>query len=249
MALLICNRKEYISNMKVKDKMIDLQQGDCLELMQKVPDKSVDLVVTDPPYDVHAGHGGGAFGNRDEFSDILSMSDGINNNVLDMLCRKMKKINIYMFCSQKQILNLIDYFFVKRKCNWNLLTWHKTNPVPACNNKYLSDTEYIFFAREKGVPVYGDYATKHTFWVTPNNAKEKQLYGHPTVKPQTILHDLVYNSSQEQQIVMDPFMGSGSTGVACINTNRDFIGMELDEEYFKIAEQRINEAQRNVELF
>ena len=79
--------------------------------------------------------------------------------------------------------------------------------------------------------------------------KKKQLYGHPTVKPQTILHDLVYNSSQEQQIVMDPFMGSGSTGVACINTNRDFIGMELDEEYFKIAEQRINEAQRNVELF
>ena len=135
----------------------------------------MDLVVTDPPYDVHAGHGGGAFGNRDEFSDILSMSDGINNNVLDMLCRKMKKINIYMFCSQKQILNLIDYFFVKRKCNWNLLTWHKTNPFPACNNKYLSDTEYIFFAREKGVPVYGDYATKHTFWVTPNNAKEKTI--------------------------------------------------------------------------
>ena len=117
-----------------------LLQGDCLKLMSKLPDKAVDLVVTDPPYDVHAGKGGGAFGNRNSYKEIEFMSNGFNETVLDELMRVMKKTNIYIFCSKKQIPFLIDYFVHKHACNWNLLTWHKTNPVPACNNKYLSDT-------------------------------------------------------------------------------------------------------------
>ena len=168
-----------------------LMQGDCLKLMSKLPDKAVDLVVTDPPYDVHAGKGGGAFGNRNSYKEIEFMSNGFNETVLDELMRVMKKTNIYIFCSQKQIPFLIDYFVHKHACNWNLLTWHKTNHVPACNNKYLSDTEYIFFARAKGVPIYGEYSTKKTYYVTPLNTKEKKLYKHPTVKPQMILKNLI----------------------------------------------------------
>lgn len=134
---------------------------------------------------------------------------------------------------------LLKYFVEGKKCNWNLLTWHKTNPVPACNNKYLSDTEYILFFREKGVKINGDYSSKKTYYVTPLNQKEKKLYEHPTVKPVDILNNLIINSSLENDVILDPFMGSGSTGVACKNLNRNFIGIELDENYFSIAKERI----------
>ncbi len=216
-----------------------IAHGDCLSLMKKLPDNSIDLVVTDPPYDVHAGKGGGAFGNRSSFKEIDFMSNGFDKSILDELIRVMKKVNIYIFCSQKQIPLLINYFAVENNCNWNLLTWHKTNPVPACKNKYLSDTEFIFFAREKGVPILGEYKTKKTYYVTPLNTKEKKLYNHPTVKPQEILQNLIVNSSNENDIVLDPFMGSGSTGVAAINNKRRFIGIELNKEYVKTATDRI----------
>lgn len=216
-----------------------IAHGDCLSLMKKLPDNSIDLVVTDPPYDVHAGKGGGAFGNRSSFKEIDFMSNGFDKSILDELIRVMKKVNIYIFCSQKQIPLLINYFAVENKCNWNLLTWHKTNPVPACKNKYLSDTEFIFFAREKGVPILGEYKTKKTYYVTPLNTREKKLYNHPTVKPQEILQNLIVNSSNENDIVLDPFMGSGSTGVAALNNKRRFIGIELNKEYVKTATDRI----------
>jgi DNA modification methylase len=106
----------------------------------------------------------------------------------------------------------------------------------------LTDTEYILFFREKGVKVYGTYETKKTYYVTPTNQKEKKLYGHPTIKPQEILKNLIVNSTTENGVVLDCFMGSGSTGVACVNTNRNFIGIEIDEGYFNIAKKRIEEA-------
>lgn len=221
--------------------MIDLRNGDCIEVMKQIPDGSVDLVVTDPPYDVHAGKGGGCFGNRQAYSDIEFMSDGFSEATLDELCRVMKKINIYLFCSQKQIIPLLDYFVGKKKCNWNLLTWHKTNPVPACGNKYLTDTEYILFFREKGVKISGEYKTKFTYYVTPLNTADKKLYGHPTIKPVEILQNLIVNSSSPGDVVLDPFMGSGSTGIACNNTGRNFIGIELDKGYFDTAKARIGE--------
>lgn len=210
--------------------------------MRHLKDKSIDLVVTDPPYDVYAGKGGGAFGHRSSFQEIEFMSNGFDESVLDELIRVMKKINIYIFCSQKQIPFLFHYFHEQHGCNWNLLTWHKTNPVPACKNKYLSDTEYIFFAREKGVPVNGEYKTKKTYYVTPLNTKEKKIYNHPTVKPQLILNNLIINSSAEDGVVLDPFMGSGSTGVAAIKNDRRFIGFEIIQEYVETAQHRVKEA-------
>ena len=72
--------------------------------------------------------------------------------------------------------------------------------------------------------------------------KEKKLYGHPTIKPQEILKNLIVNSTVENDVVLDCFMGSGSTGVACVNLKRNFIGIELEEKYFKIAKERIQAA-------
>lgn len=217
-----------------------LYQGDCLEVMKDIEDGSVDLIVTDPPYEI-ATTGAGMYKQADKqyVKELNGMKDGFSEEVLDELCRVMKKINIYFFCSQKQIIPLLDYFVKKKKCNWNILSWHKTNPIPACGNKYLTDTEFILFFREKGVKVYGSFDTKRTWYATPLNQSDKKKYGHPTVKPLSILENLVMNSSQEGEVVLDCFMGSGSTGVACLNTNRDFIGIELDEGYFSIAKERI----------
>ena len=136
-----------------------LRNCDCIDGMRKLPDGSVDLVITDPPYKIETS-GGSFVGKRDVFKDIDFMSDGLTVEQLNEICRVMKKINIYIFCSKKQIPFLYDYFVNKKKCNWDLLTLHKTNPVPACNNKYLSDTQYIMFFREKGVKLGGTFDTK-----------------------------------------------------------------------------------------
>lgn len=136
---------------------------------------------------------------------------------------------------------MLDYFVKGKKCNWNLLTWHKVNPVPACGNKYLTDTEFILFFREKGVKIYGTFNTKFTYYVTPLNQTDKKKYGHPTIKPINIVNNLIVNSSLENGIVFDPFLGSGTTAVAAIECGRNFIGYELNPDYYEICNKRIEE--------
>lgn len=227
-----------------------IRQGDCMELMKRIPDKSIDLIVTDPPYEIVTS-GGGLYTNKDKqyVKELNFIKNGYNEEILDEMIRILKKVNIYIFCSQKQIHKLLDYFLknknnidhilYKRQINWNLLTWHKTNPVPACGNKYLTDTEYILFFREKGVKIYGSFDTKKTHYETPLNQKDKKLYRHPTCKPVDILKNFIVNSTNENDSVLDPFMGSGSTGEACLLTNRKFIGIELEEKYFNISKERL----------
>lgn len=103
----------------------------------------------------------------------------------------------------------------------------------------MSDTEFCLFFRERGVRIYGDFRSKFTYYVTPKNLKDKKKYNHPTVKPLDITRNFIINSSNEGDVVLDCFMGSGTTGVACKQLNRNFIGIELDETYFKIAKERI----------
>lgn len=215
---------------------------DCLEGMKLIPNNTIDLVVTDPPYLIETS-GAGIYKQADKqyVKELNDMKDGFSTQVLDELCRIMKKINIYFFCSQKQIIPLLDYFVKGKKCNWNLLTWHKTNPVPACGNKYLTDTEFILFFRERGVRVYGEFNTKFTYYVTPLNQKDKKSYGHPTIKPINIVKNLIVNSSLENGLVFDPFMGSGTTAVAAIECGRNYLGYELNPDYYGICNKRIEE--------
>ena len=215
---------------------------DCLEGLKKIPDKSIDLSVTDPPYEIETT-GAGLYKQTDKqyIKELNSMKDGFSKEILDELCRVLKKINIYLFCSQKQIIPLLDYFVKGKKCNYNIISWHKTNPIPACGNKYLTDTEFILFFRERGVKIYGEFHTKFTYYLTPLNQKDKKLYGHPTVKPLNIVRNFIINSSLPGDIVLDPFMGSGTTAVACLETDRHFIGFETNEDYYNIALSRINE--------
>ena len=225
----------------IKTDRYELYKGDCLEVMKSIPDKSIDLVIIDPPYEIKTMKGGWTIGKRKYEDEVSVMIDGFSEEILNLLCTKMKKINIYIYCSKLQLPKLLNYF-INKKCNYEILTYHKTNPTPLCGNTYLPDTEYVVFAREKGVKIYGEYKTKFKYYTDKVNKKDKKLYKHPTCKPIPFLQNHIINSSNEDDIILDCFMGSGSTGVAALNTNRKFIGIELDENYFNIAKERIEES-------
>jgi len=249
--------------------------GDCYKLIKEIPDKSIDLIITDPPYQFcMGGKGKSKLGSRkfkqkieiynldtertkengkNEESERLRIisntlangkntqfiSKGITNDILDEMVRVLKKINIYIRCNKEQLRQLIDYFD-DLGCFIDLLSWHKTNPIPTCNDTYLPDTEYLIFAREKGVKLNGCYDTKHKYYVSEINVSDKKLYDHPTIKPLNIIKNLVINSSNENDVILDPFIGSGTTAVACKELGRNYIGFELNEHFHQIAVDRVN---------
>ena len=191
---------------------------DCYKAIKNIPDKSIDLIVTDPPYEIVAGGGGGAFGveNRDYHNAVSKkLNYGIDNSILDECVRVLKKINIYLWCNKTQLRQYLDYFD-NLDCNIDLLVWCKANPIPTCNNKYLSDIEYCVYAAEKGLGLGGNYSTKHKYYVSNLNRKDKDLYEHPTIKPLKLIKNFIINSSKEGEVILDPFMGSGTTAVATL---------------------------------
>ena len=218
---------------------------DCLQGMRALPDGCVDLCVTDPPYQFKGTTGGGAFGSlkddgkgRAYHAELFPMSQGFATDVLEEACRLCRIPNLYVFCNKDLLPQLLDYA-VRRKLNFDLLARHKTNPTPTCSNKYLSDTEYIVFMRGKGARVYGTYETKRKYWLQPVNTDDKKRYGHPTIKPLNIIRQLIVNSSREGGVVLDPFMGSGTTAVAALQEGRHYIGFELSKEYCDTAARRL----------
>ena len=215
---------------------------DCLEGMKALPDGCVDLCVMDPPYELQQHNGAGAFGrkNREYHQGIDHLQSGVSNDVLKECLRVCKKPNMYVFCSKDQLPQLLN-FALFHKLKYDLLTWHKTNPVPTCNNKYLSDTEYIVFMRN-GANLYGTYETKRKYFITPTNTEDKKRWGHPTIKPLNIIRQLIVNSSQLGGVILDPFMGSGTTAVAAIKEDRHYLGFEIDKGYYETATKRILEA-------
>lgn len=231
--------------MDCKDENTWLMQGDCLERMKEIPDDSVDLIVTDPPYDIKNTKAGGESAlakSMQVMNDQIKnakLVNGFDEKILDELVRVNKNINICIFCNKAQLPMYMEYFVTKLGCSFDLIKWVKTNAMPTFNNKYLSDTEYCFYARKKGYCNPESYSDASTLFQAPINIKDKKLYGHPTIKPVELIGKLIRNSSKIDQTVLNPFLGSGTTGVAAKNLNRKFIGIELDEGYFDIAKNRI----------
>lgn len=246
---------------------------DCYEAIKKIPDKSIDLVIIDPPYEYTTGGKGKnqegeykklferKYANREELEkftneglksknriveykkanryEIMPISSGFDYSLLDILDKKMKHIYIYIWCSKWQVEPLLKHY-IDKGCNFDILTWHRTNPLPTMNNTYANDTEYCIMAREKGTYLGGTYETKRKYYVSKSNTEDKDLYEHPTIKPLNIIKNLIINSSKEGDIVLDTFMGSGTTAVACKELGRNFIGFELNPKYCKIAQDRLN---------
>lgn len=219
---------------------------DCYKWIKTLPNKSIDLIMTDPPYLIENTNGGrnsklakSIKGVNSELANGI-FTEGINIEILDEFMRVMKKPNIYIWCNHKQIPMYLNFFVEKHKCKFDIIIWHKTNPVPCFSNKYLTDKEYCLYFRKGGLCNPQNYKEATTVYHLPINISDKKLFNHPTIKPLEIIKTLIKNSSLEEDVILDPFIGSGTTAIACKELNRNFIGCEIDKNYYKIAIDRLN---------
>lgn len=134
----------------------------------------------------------------------------------------------------------LNYFVIDKKCNFDIIIWHKNNAVPLFNGKYLTDKEYCLYFRKNSYCCPKNYEYAKTVYEIPINIKDKKDYNHPTIKPIEIIKKLILNSSHEGDLIFDPFLGSGTTAVACKQLNRQYIGFEIDKQYYDIANNRLN---------
>lgn len=207
---------------------------------------TVDLIVTDPPYDIPTLNKSKMYNNKGINLQNLNQSNLTGSYAIEKFANQVNElqrgnINAYFWCNKKQIPEYLTVYVDFLNCYFDILSWHKTNALPNFHNKYLSDTEYCLYFR-KGRPGRcwpQSYEDAKTYWLESINATDKKLWGHPTIKPINIIEKLIRNSSKEKQMVFDPFMGSGTTGVACKRLNRNFIGGDLDGHWVTIAKERI----------
>jgi len=218
--------------------------GDAYELIKQIPDKSIDLIYTDPPYHFKSKTlGKGMFmgkNKREPYQDMrnTNLLDGIDNSILTEFVRVLKRINIYIWCNKAQILDYLN-FFKKLDCNFEILTWHKINPVPMISNIFLPDTEYCLYFREKGLSLNGGYELKSKYYLSAINQRDKELFSHPTIKPLDLVKRHILHSTHQNDVILDPFIGSGTTAVACKELNRNYIGIEIYPKWYKVAVDRL----------
>ena len=224
--------------------MIKLNNGDSIEYIKGLKDNSVDAVITDPPYNISKdnnfksmGRSGIDFGDWDK---AFNQYDWI-----ELVAPKVKKGgNVVIFNDWRnlgEIAATLESLGFEVK---DMIRWEKSNPMPRNRDRrFIVDYEVAIWAVKKG--------GKWTFnrlnetydrplinsGLTPKSEKEGN--GHPTQKPVGVMEWLIEHLTNENNVVFDPFMGSGSTGVACKNMNRSFIGSELEKEYFNISKKRI----------
>jgi DNA modification methylase len=223
---------------------------DCYKAIKDIPDKSIDCIYTDIPYlYVNGGQGHSEMcvrtaRKKEELKDI---SRGIDYTILDDFVRIMKRINIYIWCSKMQLLDIMNYFN-NLKCNIDLLVWCKDNPTPQTNNVWLPDLEYCIYARESGVKLNDGYELKSKWFSSSINKRDKDKFAHPTIKPIELVKRHLLHTTQPNDIVLDCFMGSGTTCVACKDIGRRYIGFEIEKKWYDIAVNRLNKVDANGQM-
>lgn len=221
--------------------MINLMHGDCLELMKTIPDGSVDLVLTDPPYTMtKRGRSCRPNWMPNNMGDNVFI-DGIPDAEVWMAeCFRVLKnrTHFYTFCNTN---DLCKYLETAKKVGFrfhNFISMIKDTGMP--NRWYLKQTEILLFFRKGSAKPINDMTSRD--WEFVKMPKKSNGKLHITQKPVDFVSKIVGNSTVYNEIVLDPFMGSGTTGVACKNLNRKFIGIEKDDKYFEIAKNRIESA-------
>jgi site-specific DNA-methyltransferase (adenine-specific) len=228
-----------------------LINGDCLEGIKNIRRGSVDMVLTDPPYEMFLQKSmkrlksGMLRGDDRQFQEQLK-NDGLTvgfdvenflESCLAIFDKKQEFCGVFT-CSTKQLNQYLSWA-IEKKLQYGIGVWNKTNPAPLCNCKYLNDVEYWIYIKGNKSKILGSYATKSMVYTSKVNKADKKEYGHPTCKPVELMEKFIVNHTTIGSTVFDPFMGSGTTGVACKNLNRKFIGVELDETHFDTAKDRI----------
>jgi len=236
--------------------MIELIHGDCLEVMKDIPDGSVDMILADPPYGTTAckwdsiiplepmweqlkriikPNGAIVLFGSEPFSSSLRMSN----------IKQYKYDWVYVKSQAQNFLNAKKQPLRNNEC---ISVFY--NKQPTYNPIKTAGKPYVCKQGKSSKSVSNDENITNGGHVTVNNGDRFPLSVmnkfnsetglHPTQKPVALMEYLIKTYTKEGETVLDFTMGSGTTGVACKNLNRDFIGIELDQNYFKIAEQRIN---------
>jgi site-specific DNA-methyltransferase (adenine-specific) len=231
--------------MKENSNKLQLYNADCLEILKTIPNGSIDLIITDPPYKMNHTTGGHTnIGMKNRWQGNIKAGNSVMGFKIDIkfqdwlpeVYRVLKNSgHCYIFCNDKNVQELLNEAIHVGFRESNILVWVKNNACP--NRYYMKNCEFILFLYKGAAKPITDMSSKAAFAYDNINGKNKH---HPTEKPVGILKSFIANSSNYDDIVLDPFMGSGSTGVACAETNRRFIGIEIDEKYFDTAKHRIN---------
>ena len=203
---------------------------DCLEGMKRIEDKSIDMILTDIPYGVVNRKDNGLRNLNKEKADIFDLD---MNKMLEEFFR-ISRGQIIVFCGKEQFSDIYE-FFANHKGTTRPIIWHKSNPSPMNGQYvYLSGVELAVWFKPRGRKVFNAHC-KNTVFKYSNGSRKI----HPTQKNVNLFEELITDNTNKNEIVFDPFMGSATTAIACINTNRNYIGFELDKTYFEVAQKRI----------
>lgn len=227
--------------------MIDLKCGDCLEKMKEIPDNSIDLIITSPPYNLahNKRKQGDCLIKYNSYSDDLCYDDYINwqIQVLQECFRVLKDTGVLYYNHKER--HIKGFYFnplnIIKKTDFHVLQtiiWDRGKGMTFNIGRYVNcyETITVAYKSQKYMRINKEYEKMFDVWHFPPEKKPYQTASFPIELPKRII--MGYDN-QENLLVLDPFMGSGTTGVACKILCRDFIGIELDEKYFNTAKNRI----------
>lgn len=237
--------------------MLEINQiynGDCLQIMSQIPDGSIDLIVTDPPYKLtQRGQSGTMSGYWATDAARKGTVFEHNNIEIEQYLPKFYRIlkddaHCYIMCNN---LNMPHFFDVIGKSGFHfvkLLVWDKQTKI--CGKYYMGQVEHIFFLRKGKDKPINDCGTSDL--LTFHNVKDKNADGsniHDSQKPIGLMQTLIRNSSNEGDIILEPFAGSGTTCIAALREKRKYIGIELDQHFYEVAKKRIETELSQPKLF
>ena len=211
-----------------------IECGDCMMLMQLLPNNSVDFTLTDIPYDEVNRKSNGLRNLDKDKADILTF------NLYDFLdgVYRVTKNSICIFCGREQF-SVIYNFFAQKKGTVRPIVWEKSNPSPMNGQYiYLSGVEFAVWFKKSGANVFNAHCKNTVFEYPCGRSKV-----HPTEKNHDLLKELILDNSNENDIVFDPCLGSGTTAICSVELNRHYIGFELDPQYYDIACKRLDEVE------
>lgn len=232
-----------------------LLNGDCFKKLKLLPDNSIDMIFIDPPYNL---------ANYSTGNMNFDWRSKINNDVAEWdekplkpkrLLKHFKRVlkptgNIFVFCSYN-LLGDWHKVFDPEFDVFQFCVWHKTNPIPNIRkSSFLNSCELICCMWNKGHTWnFKKQNEMHNFFESPicMGAERLKEPKHPTQKPVKLLKHFIEIASNENDVILDCFMGVGSTGVASLELNRRFIGIELDKGYFNASKQRLEKTKMEIE--
>ena len=235
----LCKEADYI------DKSGILFNKDCLEIIKDIEDNSIDCIITDPPYKITArgngGNSGGMFQKKEvNNGKVFKTNDLDISDWIDEFYRILKtESHCYIMTNNKNISHYLDvinkseFHFIKN------LIWVKDNKI--MGQTYMSQFEYIIMIRKGSHKRINNCGESDVLHISNKKLKDSDVKTiHDTEKPVDLYKILIENSTSDGDIVLDPFAGIGALGVASKLTNRKYIGIELDENYFNVAKERIS---------